>query len=274
MRQNVKLERREPKCTFEEVSASDVLDAAESVQRGRGGDQIITTPPGVGVDALLGWALTEIASASQDGAERIRLASNAVINARRALECLTDWYLTSFGFSFCKGALRAQDKSELLQRRGVVDDLTARVVGRTIDMRNDIEHRYVAPSIEDAENAVELTRRTIHFIKRENDPSTAPWLFGGFSHGRFISPQETRVEFDQWNGVVFIIATFFTPPWLGVVEPSSKTQAHVRRAYFRDVDLSIYEEILRVLEGKIGRLSSAASASICRDIAIGAGLNG
>jgi hypothetical protein len=58
-----------------------------------------------------------------------------------------------------------------------------------------------------------------------------------------------KVDF-SWTGVSLVIASFINDPWLGVVEPTDAKSAHVRRAYFRTVDLGVYEQILSEIENK------------------------
>jgi uncharacterized protein YutE (UPF0331/DUF86 family) len=245
------------RCTFEEVSADDLLDAARSM-RGLTGTGNVVRPPGYGVDEPINAAVLEVAMASrsQNQSDRIRSCIAAVASAKRAVSCLVDWYLTGHCFAFCKDAPRtSQEKSALLLRRQVVDELTSHVLERAVNLRNRIEHEYESPSLDDSENVVELIRRTIQHIKKETNPELAPCLFGllsGYAAGSGM------LKWYGWfdNDPVFLIAGFANPPWLGVIEPSGKDVAHVRRAHFAEAKLQVYEEILSTLEMRFPRISS------------------
>ncbi len=265
-------------CTFEEIADEDLIDAARTLPGGYSWGAI-TNPPGMGVDPQIVWATREIALAegASNSLDQQRLLVNAVTHARRALACLVDWYLASYNFSRCSGAPRDDDaggKAELLVRRGVIDDLSSRVLKRAVAVRNIAEHQYSPPTAEQAEDAVELIRRVVHFVTQTTDPSKGPWLFGTPLHGYSCDGDTVMATFDAWTEFCFVICGFFDPPWLGVVEPTGDKSANVRRCYFRNLRLPVYEEILTTLEHKYRFPGSSASALVCKEQAIAAGLNG
>lgn len=102
------------------------------------------SPPGDGVDKLLGWAIVDgkMSAQAQDINERERFASNAILNARRALACLVEWYLKRDCFLLCNNAPdtakkhTAKKQSEILLERGIIDELTSRVLERAVERRS------------------------------------------------------------------------------------------------------------------------------------------
>lgn len=96
-------ERLQPIIHVEHTSAADILDGLNSLS-GQPGFSVPVKPPGEGPDTQLNWALLEIKNAMQtDSAEeRKRYSANAVVNARRSLACLVEWYLQRDLATFCK----------------------------------------------------------------------------------------------------------------------------------------------------------------------------
>jgi hypothetical protein len=160
-------------CTFETVEAIDLIDAASTLKPRRLRNRAIINvpPPGNGVDKLLNWAIAEVKASAQanNPDEQERFAASATTNARRALGCLVDWYMQRDCFSLCKNApAGAERKSEILVRRGLIDELTSHVLARAIAKRDVLEHQFVAPVLETAEDVVELLRRTIRNLMSES----------------------------------------------------------------------------------------------------------
>src|SRR4051812_45343225 len=80
-----------------------------------------------------------------------RLCTNAVVNSRRALACLVEWYVERDLGKLCMTPpATPKQQADFLVRRGIIDDLTSRVLERTIAKRNRVEHQFVAPDIETA----------------------------------------------------------------------------------------------------------------------------
>jgi hypothetical protein len=176
------------KITFEHVDPQDLIDVARSVS-GHESEGIFVGAPGSGVDRLLAWSLADLQLAvdASGGAARERCAANALVNGRRALACLVDWYLTRDCFSLCKDTpLPEKKQAELLLECRLIDDLSSRVLGRAIQTRNVVEHEYSAPTLEVAEDVVELLRRTIQCLRAESDPAQGPSSTGGASQAFFF----------------------------------------------------------------------------------------
>ena len=125
-------------CQFESMDANDLFLAVETLsshsslcRMGVYHDKI-----GDGFERFLEWAIVDINTAAKDTIleSQARLATNAVMNARRALSCLVDQYLLRDGFAFCKNPPRDAERSaRTLVSHKVFDDLTARVLQRTVE---------------------------------------------------------------------------------------------------------------------------------------------
>lgn len=245
-------------CSFEDVSAADLLDAAGTL-RGLPGHGVYVSPPGNGVDRPLGWAVNEIAQAVVEPSpdDRDRLATDAVVNARRALACLVDWYLTRDGFVYCRDAPHgAERKAKLLLRRGILDELTARVVARAVDLRNDVEHQYHVPALENAEDVVQLFRLTIGRQRQQCAPEYGPFFWGKMQYNIQGRDGSTIATFGGWGQTpCFVMCTIEPHPWVGVVVPQALDQATVRRAYLRDVTCEQLLGLHGVLERNCGPVS-------------------
>jgi hypothetical protein len=111
---NVVMEAIKGTVNFESVDPKDLLDVARSIEGKSGGTGAVYAPPGQGVDELLAWSMTDIQLArdQSDSKEMARCSTNAVLNARRALACLVDWYLLRDGFSLCSPPSRGRARGD------------------------------------------------------------------------------------------------------------------------------------------------------------------
>jgi hypothetical protein len=262
---------------FESVDPRDLLDVARSIEGKGGGTGAIYAPPGQGVDELLAWSMTDIQLArdQSDAKETGRCATNAVLNARRALACLVDWYLLRDGFSLCKDARRREDeRAEVLRSRGLLDELTSKVLRRAIERRNIVEHEYQPISLEQAEDTVELLRRTIQCLRAESEPANGPCFFGHFQHSVSCGKNGVKAEFHGWSGPAFFMCTFAPKPWLGAIVPRAgdNAAATVRRTYFEDVEVELLLELLGLLEKNFGRIAGHQGIGLWEPLAVECGL--
>jgi hypothetical protein len=166
-------------CEFETVSAADILDGLNTLS-GRFGQGVNISAPGDGPDMHLSWSIQEVTNAFQtpNGPKRAQLCTNAVLNARRARACLVDWYVERDLGKYCRNPpTTPREQAAFLMRRGVIDELTSRVLERAVDKRNRVEHDFKAPDLETAEDVVELLRRTIAAIRLQSSLAFA------LSHG-------------------------------------------------------------------------------------------
>jgi len=247
-----------PVCSFETVSAPDILSGLHTL-KGRYGQGIIVPPPGDGPDKPLNWAIQEIinAAGAPTQEERERLSTDAMLNSRRALACLVDWYLERDLINRCKKPPSdAKRKARCLVSRGIIDELTSRVLERAISERNQVEHRYLVPLLETAEDVVELLRRTISAIRSQSEPSQAPWIFGTFLHSIGSSGKGPFAEFHGWTQPLLILSRFGHRPWVGIVNPEDPSKAAVRRAFLDETGPEELLEILSVADLQYGRPSS------------------
>lgn len=263
-------------CTFETISAAELLEAARALKgnhvRGRS-----VPPPGIGVDEQVAWAVQAVMEARQtcDDSYRTRSSVEAVGHARRALGCLVDWYLSGFGFPLCKSPPNgAKQKTELLLRRGVVDELTSSVLQRAVDDRNRIEHEWEPLGLSRAEDVVHMIRLTIGHIMQHSDPTKAPVVYGSISYAIQESSERLEVEFRGWavGSPALILGTFFRDPWVGIIEPADRFEARVRRARYHDIAAPTLEKILTALGSTFGTDPSRMREDIIKHIAQDAGL--
>jgi len=260
---------------FEEVESVDLIDAANTL-KGRDSKGIHVSPPGDGVDKLLGWAIADVklSAQAQDVNEQERFASNAILHARRALACLVEWYLKRDCFRLCNNApSTAKKQSEILLERRIIDELTSRVLERAVEKRNIVEHQFLAPALETAEDVVELLRRSITSMITESQPSYGPCLFGSILGGIASGKNGERVFFYGWQEPSFILCTFVDRPWLGVIIPKSRGEAVVRRSFFDKTKVDTLMELLSILERSFGRISGYMDAAYWRLLAKEAGLD-
>jgi|ERR1700710_80519 len=218
-----------PIVTFEEMDPLDARSAIETASAPRSRTSVYLHVDGFHFQTFLDWALQDVSEARSIVAEsaRERFLVGALMNSRRALSCLVDYYLRRDGFTFCRDASKAAgDKSNLLIRRGIFDQLAADTLGRAVDRRNRVEHHYEIPNIADVEDTVQLVRATIDTAVRKSDPMWAAGFYNGFLGGYQTSPDETKFWFDGWSEAMFVMAVTESPPWFGVVIPQSATVKH------------------------------------------------
>jgi hypothetical protein len=195
-----------------------------------------------------------------DADQQIRFSLSAVMNARRSLSCLADQYLLRDGFRFCRDVPRDSDaKAKLLVHRGLFDDLAANALRRAVDRRNRVEHDYQQIGLDDARETVRVIRATIENCVTKSDPYRAPALFGSFLGGHSGGPAGDTHWFHGWSGLLFVLTCCFPAPWFGVVIPSSKTEATVRRVFLSELSCAQLAGALAALEAR----SSSAGYSEC-----------
>jgi len=168
-------ERIKPDCRIEIATAGDIIDGLETL-KGRSGQGTILRPPGRGPDEPLAWAISEVTAAAvaDEEAEVSKLCTNAVMNSRRALACLVDWYIDRDLAKYCKNPpATPKQQAQFLMSRGIIDELTSHVLERAVGKRNRVEHEYVVPTLAEAEDVVELLRRTMATLRSQSDPSLA-----------------------------------------------------------------------------------------------------
>jgi hypothetical protein len=259
-----------PVYEYEAVSPDDLIGGISTLN-GRSGQGVILPPPGDGPDKALSWAIQEVEQAARgnDPDQRDRLSADAMINARRSLACLVDWYLERDLATRCSCApSSAKQKADFLVRRGIIDGLTANVLERAIARRNQLEHEYKHPTLDTAEDFVELLRRTIYAIRAESDPSAAPWIFGVFLYAMQFGGEEGRsAEFHGWTEPLVVLSRFTKDAWAGIVLPSKGHHAVVRRAFLKDFTTDHLVAMLALLERVYAKPSSFNGSQHCEVLA-------
>jgi hypothetical protein len=210
-------------------------------------------PLGLGYAVFLEWAVKDIeAAADASHHQTTRFSVSALMNARRSLSCLVDQYLARDCFALCRDApSEAGKKADLLVRRGIFDLLAARALRRAIARRNVIEHQYEQVGLDDAQDTVHLVRSTIENCVARSNPYRASAFFGRFLGGFYSGPQGLVHHFDGWSGNLFVWARCESPPWFGIVIPSSNTEATVRRVPFSALTCDELLEVLVTLEARL-----------------------
>ena len=267
--------RIKPILEIEYATPADVLDGLETLE-GSSGRGVVLDPPGDGPDRLLNWALQEVNSAmqSRSAEETKHHCVDAVLNARRALGCLVDWYLERDLANLCKDPpVTPKQQVRFLIARGVLDELTSRVLERAIQKRNDVEHRYKSPSLDVAEDVVELVRRTATALRTQSPPEHGPWVFGIFLHSLGYGKKGRFAEFNGWSKPVVVFSRFAPEPWVGLVLPENETKALVRRALLKETTTEELVQLLLLAGRKFGAPSSYAGAQLCELLASEAGLH-
>ena len=263
-----------PDLEFENATFADILDGLHTLT-GRHGQGVIVPAPGDGPDKPLGWALQEVANAAQKtlSEERDQLCTNAILNSRRALACLVGWYIERDLGRLCKNPpATPRQQADFLVRRGIIDDLTSRVLERAIEKRNRAEHEYVSPPLDTAEDVVELLRRTIAAIHTQSEPSHGPWIFGSFQHSLSWSETGCYVEFNGWTDPLFVLSRFGHCPWIGLVIPDDHSKATVRWLSLRKLSAEELTRVLSLAEQRFDRPSSFSDVASCELLAKKMGL--
>ena len=274
-------ERLKPMVEIESSTAADIAGGLESLAgriRTRGaGLGIVVPAPGHGPDRLMNWALQEVNNAMQSPSseEREHHCVDAVLHARRALSCLVDWYLERDLAMFCKDAPgNSEQKVRFLISRGIIDDLTSRVLERAIRKRNDTEHRYISPTLEEAEDVVELIRRTLSAIRAQSRPEYGPWVFGSFLYSLQFG-EKGHAEFHGWSEPLFVFSRFERQRWVGLVLPENETKAVIRQALLKETTTDELLELLRVARRCFaGAPTSYSDIELCKLLALKSGLEG
>lgn len=160
-----------------------------------------------------------------------RHAVNAISNARKAIACLVNWYLISHHFMSCRNPPNnAREKSHILKRLGIYDEITALVLEKAIEKRDVVEHQFQSIPLDEAANVVELIRRTSSSIMHSFPPGCGPACFGTLTGGVFRNYAENiiRGTFYGWSNPIVLIAAYEPRKWIGIVLPESPSVAHVR----------------------------------------------
>ena len=266
-------ERLRPTMEVEPATPADILDGLETLE-GRSGQGTLVIPPGDGPDRFLNWALQEVTNARQSAAEeQEHHCVDAVLNARRSLACLVDWYVQRDLATLCKDAPEtAKQQVKFLIMRGVIDELTSRVLERAIRKRNSAEHRYISPTLAEAEDMVELLRRTVAAIRTQSPPEHGPWIFGTFLHALSWSDNGGRAQFYGWRDPIVVFSRFAPEPWVGLVLPKNETEAVIRRTLLKETRTEELVQLLLLAGRKFGAPSSYADVKSCEVLALEARL--
>jgi len=251
---------------FEEINPDDLIDGIKTLT-GRQAEGLILPPPGEGPDKLLNWAIQDVeqATKSSNSGDIERFAANAIINARRALSCIVDWYLERDLVAKCKNPPASADKkTDFLVKRHIIDDLAASVLERAIYIRQKVEHEYESPTLEMAQDFVELIRREIYAIRAESNPERTAWTFGSYENSSgFSRKRGLFAEFYGWHDSLVVIQRFVEPLWIGIVLPKDSTHATIRRAFLKDFGVEDILEMLTALECNYSKLGSWSGPDSC-----------
>ena len=262
-------ERLQPVVEIEHATPADILDGLQTLD-GRPGQDVGINPPGDGPDRLLGWALQEVNQAVQcsSAEDRKHHCVDAVLHARRGLACLVDWYLERDLATLCKDPPKTpKQQVRFLISRGVIDELTSRVLERAIQKRNEVEHQYRSPTLDVAEDVVELLRRTVAAIRTQSSPDHGPWVFGVFLYSMGFGKRGRYAEFHGWCDPLVVFSRFAPQPWIGLVLPENKSKAVIRRALLKETTSDELSQLLMLAGRKFGAASSYADAESCELLA-------
>jgi len=251
---------------FEEINPDDLIDGIKTL-KGHSGGGLILPPPGEGPDIWLNCAIKDIeqAAKSSDSRDIVRFSANAIMSARRALSCLVDWYLERDLVAKCKNPPTSADKkTDFLVKRHIIDDLAASVLERAIYVRQKVEHKYESPTLEMAQDFVELIRREIYAIRAESNPERTAWTFGSYENSSgFSRERDLYAEFYGWHDSSVVIQRFVEPLWIGIVLPQDSTHATIRRAFLKDFGVEDILEMLTVLKCNYSKLGSWSGPDSC-----------
>lgn len=170
-----------PKVTWSEVAIDDVISALNSLGRVRDGLWNELTTPGESVETYLRWARSAIdeADAATDADSRNRRAVEALGHAKRALDRLFDEFVRRDWLHVQLGDRPSfSDRLGVLKRRmgsGIPWRLIPMIVA---DPRNDAEHEYRTPTLDEAGRAVEAAEVVAQALWSAHKPLLRPVFLG------------------------------------------------------------------------------------------------
>jgi hypothetical protein len=256
-----------PEVHVETATAADLVDGLHSitVSTRSAGEGTFIPPPGTGPDKPLAWALQDIVAAAQGADFREKHCANSIINSRRALACLVDWYIERDLACYCRNRPHTpKQQADYLIRRSIIDELTSHVLERAIDNRNEVEHEYAIPTIEKAEDIVELLRRVIATLRSQSDPSLAPMLHGCVLGSNGYRESGPWAEFHGWHEPLVIFCRFSKRPWSGLLIPESERRAVLRQAFLDQTDTQELLQLHSLADQRFGKPSSYRDVVQCR----------
>lgn len=154
----------------------------------------------------------------------------------------------------------------------MIDELTSHVLERAVRKRNEVEHGYVSPTLEVAEDVVELIRRTIAALRMLSPPGDGPWLFGSFLYAIGSGKKRRYTEFGGWRKPLAVFSRFPPRPWCGLVLPDDEIRATIRLAWLSETTTAELLELLLLAGTKFGMGGVGADADSCEALAQAAGL--
>ncbi len=257
------VKQKTPHVVFEALHPDDVLSAVNAQSLPRWRSAVLLKPQGIGHQLLLDWAVADIDQArAATGQDQRRHATNAVLNARRALSCLVDEFLFRDAFNFCKDAPGdAERRADLLLRRGIVDVLANEALRRAVERRNLVEHKYQSLTLGEAEDTVQLVRASIGAALASHRPYEGTSLVGTILGGHGGEVDRPDFWFSGWSGIAFVVVRETNPPWFGVVVPTNEEDAVVRRVELASLTCDVWLEVLSALEAR-SSLTSTESPNL------------
>jgi hypothetical protein len=159
--------------------------------------------------------------------------------------------------------------AEILVKRGIIDDLTKRVLAKAIDKRNQTEHKYAKHSLEEVEDVVEIMRRTIESLINISNPDIGAFILGFLQY----SLTGDKIEFRGWTDPLFLLNTISEKPWMGIILPISLFEATVRRVFLKDISCGNLLEILKKIDKTQDSISGGFSDNILKKLLCQTGLD-
>ncbi|MEP7125044.1 MAG: hypothetical protein ABJE95_29205 [Byssovorax sp.] len=241
-----------PHVTWVHVTPDDVLSATRTLgalnQEGR-----MIAYRGEDVDSLLSWGLAELNLAENTVVkeDQRRHTSQAVVHAKKAIDCIFDAYLERDFLDVHLGA-RPTFKSKLLllkERLGnqVPWRLIPTIVARP---RDSSEHERRAPTLEEAGVAVEAARVIVAAMISANHPLRGPAIAGSFSGGASSGPWGYHVyveSFSKYFGWLWRCADGV--PRAGVGVATADDIAEVSYADLQEFGKLKHLELMRIWDG-------------------------
>lgn len=265
------MESLQGQCHFEEIKEEDFLDALTTLNLFGVTYRCILPTPSQEARDYIQWSLKdiELARNAETNDDKFRHTSNALINSRRSLSCLVDFYLKRDGFYYCKDKpINSYGMAKILVQRGIIDDLTERVLARAIKKRNQAEHEYVKHPLQEVEDVVELMRRTIESLINISNPDRGAFILGSLQY----SLTGDKIEFRGWANPLFLLNTISVRPWMAIIIPSSLSEATVRRVFLKDISCDNLLKILKKLDETQDSISGGFSDNILKKLLCQTGL--
>lgn len=233
-----------PNVCWQKVDPEDVLSGLVSLRADIRIKTRSVSEQGRGVDITLTWAEEELSLAEQDHVNEGKHASQSIIHAQCAVECLVDTYLErDWLFEKLPDKPALSKKVELLLKRPTLKMPSALLARIVSEPRHDIIHRYHTGTATHARIVFEAASSIISALRSISNPCMQKFFAGSLSGGSGTLIGHVFSGFSGAFGLTWRARSGVVFAATGV--PLSKTDVKVYCASLKEFSL---EQHLRLLD--------------------------